>query len=38
MISFTISFLNFYYDANLDIIYDVTIAITWDEKYRQINR
>ena len=28
---FTISFLNFFLIPNLDIIYDVTIAVTWDE-------
>ena len=28
---FTIPFLNFFLISNLDIIYDVTIAVTWDE-------
>ena len=28
---FTIFFLNFFLISNLDIIYDVTIAVTWDE-------
>ena len=28
---FTIAFLNFFLMRNLDIIYDVTMAVTWNE-------
>ena len=31
----TISFLKFYSDAKFGRIYDVTIAVTWNEKKKQ---